>query len=72
MTTVEHDVLRAQLVGVDEIVAKLTSAEADLLAGLIQRKRVADRRSLDSSLDEALSILPRLVRVPARKILFGK
>ena len=50
---------------------RLTEDEATQLAGLLAGVERSEREALDASIDVTLRHLPRLVRVPARKILFG-
>ncbi|MEV0247440.1 hypothetical protein AB0H76_12680 [Nocardia sp. NPDC050712] len=64
--------LRAALGASGDAAAELTAAEAEQLLGLLRRAESAQRRSLDAAIDETLKILPRLLRIPARAILFGK
>lgn len=63
--------LRSEL-GDDLVVLDtLTSAESAELLDMIHQAAAGQRRALDVALDDVLKHLPRLVRVPARKILFG-
>ncbi|TLF80770.1 hypothetical protein [Nocardia cyriacigeorgica] len=55
-----------------EVFEQLTDEEADLLVRLLERKLAAVHLSLDQAIDATLAVLPRLIRIPARKILFGK
>ncbi|GAB2550787.1 hypothetical protein [Nocardia heshunensis] len=64
--------LRAVIGGPDEVLAALTQQESELLLTLLQRARIAQRRSLDRAIDDAMKLAPRLLRVAARSILFGK
>ncbi|WP_157573870.1 hypothetical protein [Nocardia jejuensis] len=64
--------LRAALGRSGDVVQALTPEESERLLGLLRRAQAAQRRSLDASIDEALKVLPRFVRIPARSILFGK
>ncbi|MFB8274531.1 hypothetical protein [Nocardia colli] len=64
--------LRAELGGLDDVLELLTQEEAEQLLTLLRQARIAQRRSLDRAIDDALQILPRLIRIPARSILFGK
>lgn len=58
--------------GTDLAVLDLLSEResADLLE-LLHEARRGQKRSLEAALDEALGHLPRLIRGPARKMLFG-
>lgn len=68
-----HAALRAALGGPDdEVLAALTAAESEQLLGLLRQARTAQRRSLDHAIDDAMKVLPRFLRIPARSILFGK
>lgn len=64
--------LRSALGGPREVLDELTEEEAELLLTLLRRARTAQRHSLDRAIDDALKILPRFVRIPARSILFGR
>ncbi|AYF77967.1 hypothetical protein D7D52_33775 [Nocardia yunnanensis] len=64
--------LRAALGDAGDVVENLTPEEAEQLLSLLRRAQTAQRRSLDSSIDQTLKVLPRFVRIPARSILFGK
>ncbi|MCP2298300.1 hypothetical protein APR11_004745 [Nocardia amikacinitolerans] len=55
-----------------EIIDQLTDEEAATLSTLLRRAEQQQRHSLDAAIDASLEVLPRLVRIPARKILFGK
>ncbi len=54
-----------------EVLAQLTPAESRLLATLIDTARARQAESLDAALESTLAALPRLIRIPARKILMG-
>lgn len=54
-----------------DAVERLTEEEATQLAGLLATAERTEREALDASIDVTLRHLPRLVRMPARKILFG-
>ena len=41
------------------------------LLGMFQDARALEQKTLDESIDSALGALPRLLRGPARKIMFG-
>ncbi|WP_431949645.1 hypothetical protein [Nocardia lijiangensis] len=64
--------LLAELAEPREIIDQLTDEEATTLLILLRRAEQQQRGSLDAAIDDALEVLPRLVRIPARKILFGK
>ncbi|MFI6866756.1 hypothetical protein [Nocardia sp. NPDC050406] len=55
-----------------EVLALLTPEESRQLSDLLRQARLTQQRSLDRAIDDALTVLPRLMRIPARKILFGK
>ena len=54
------------------VLEQLTPEESALLLGLLKKAKMAHQHSLDRSIDDALKVLPRLIRPAARKILFGK
>ncbi|MDO3650680.1 hypothetical protein [Nocardia mangyaensis] len=64
--------LSARLSEPADVLDRLTDEEADLLVRLLDRKLAAAQLSLDQSIDATLAAFPRLIRIPARKILFGK
>ncbi|MFI6213399.1 hypothetical protein ACIBCD_15530 [Nocardia brasiliensis] len=55
-----------------EVLSQLTPEESRLLFDRLEHVQRAQQRSLDESIDAALAVLPRLMRIPARKILFGR
>ncbi|WP_433662308.1 hypothetical protein ACQPW1_09205 [Nocardia sp. CA-128927] len=55
-----------------EILESLTPKESDQLLALMRQAMRDQQRSLDAAIDQGLQILPRLARIPARRILFGK
>ena len=61
----------ARTLGGTTAVEGLTDAEATQLADLVAAAERDERAALDASIDVTLRHLPRLVRMPARKILFG-
>jgi hypothetical protein len=63
--------LRRQLGSDLDVIDQLTESECAELLGLIDDARAAQKVALDTALGEVLGKLPRLVRVPARKIMFG-
>jgi hypothetical protein len=63
--------LRRQLGSDLDVLDQLTEPESTELLGLIDDARAAQKAALDAALGEVLGKLPRLVRVPARKIMFG-
>ncbi|MFF2550533.1 hypothetical protein ACFVUS_06005 [Nocardia sp. NPDC058058] len=68
-----HAALRAALGGPDDdVLAALTAAESEQLLELLRRARTAQRHGLDRAIDDAMKVLPRFLRIPARSILFGK
>ncbi len=64
--------LQAELDGTGDVVALLTEAESAELLELFHRARISRRTALDAAVHELLQNLPRLIRLPARKILFGQ
>ena len=63
--------LREQLGADLAVLDELSEPECAELLDLIERVRVTQRKALDTSIAEVLNKLPRLVRGPARKIMFG-
>ncbi|MEV0686719.1 hypothetical protein AB0I35_22895 [Nocardia sp. NPDC050378] len=55
-----------------DIVEQLTADEAATVLNLYLTARRQRRVELDRAIDDTLGFLPRLVRIPARKIMFGK
>ncbi|WP_194820193.1 hypothetical protein [Nocardia sp. XZ_19_385] len=55
-----------------EVLTLLTPSESQRLSDLLRQAKRSEQRSLDETIDRALTVLPRLMRMPARKILFGK
>ncbi len=49
----------------------LSDAQLDGLADLLREAKRRQSGALESAIDEALEIVPRMVRGPVRKILFG-
>ncbi|MGV9616970.1 hypothetical protein [Nocardia xishanensis] len=64
--------LLAELAEPREIIDQLTDEEATTLLTLLRRAEQQQRHSLDAAIDAGFGVLPRLVRIPARKILFGR
>jgi len=62
-----HELLGADLTVLDE----LSADEAADLFAMVQSARTAQQAALDDAIEAALGHLPRLVRVPARRVLFG-
>lgn len=60
-------ILGANCPDLDQLPAK----EADALLAAIQRARVAQDEVLRAGLEEVVVHLPRVIRGPARKIVFG-
>jgi hypothetical protein len=63
--------LRRELGGDLEVLAQLAPEECAELLDMVRTAKAAQRQALDDALGQVLGHLPRLVRVPARKILFG-
>jgi hypothetical protein len=70
--TAERNPLLAELTEPRDVLGKLSAEESVLLLGLLRKTMATQQNSLDGSLDDALKVLPRLIRPAARKILFGK
>ncbi|MEC3915630.1 hypothetical protein [Nocardia sp. CDC160] len=68
----EQNPLLAELKEPREILERLTPEESARLLTLLRRAQRDQQRSLDAAIDGSLEVLPRLIRIPARKILFGK
>jgi hypothetical protein len=49
----------------------LTDEELTHLADLLQDAKQRQTKALETAIEEALGIVPRLVRGPVRKVLFG-
>jgi len=54
-----------------DLTAELSEEDQRHLASLVDAARLQRRREFDEALEEATRHLPRLVRGPAKKILFG-
>lgn len=54
-----------------DLTTELSEQDQRHLASLVDDARRQRRREFDEALDEATGHLPRLVRGPAKKILFG-
>lgn len=66
-----RDALRQELAVPDDVVHELTDPEAADLLERYRSTRSAQKKALEESIEVTLRHLPRLVRLPARKILFG-
>jgi hypothetical protein len=66
-----REALRRRLGPDLDVLDQLDEPESAQLLSLIDAARVTQRAALDSALDEVVGKLPRLVRLPARKIMFG-
>ncbi|MFF2555025.1 hypothetical protein ACFVUS_28755 [Nocardia sp. NPDC058058] len=53
------------------VVTGLTPEQAEMLLTSLRRQRDSQHRETMAAIDQALGILPRLIRIPAKKILFG-
>ncbi|AYF76784.1 hypothetical protein D7D52_26555 [Nocardia yunnanensis] len=71
MTPSPHP-LQAELAEPQDVLNLLTPAESEQLLTLLRRAKLTQQRNLDAAIDSGLEALPRLVRIPARKILFGR
>jgi hypothetical protein len=49
----------------------LSAAEMQTLAGLLAAAKARQAQELEQGLEESLNFVPRLMRGPVRKILFG-
>jgi hypothetical protein len=66
------DILEGELGGpVPAGFEQLTDDQLLLLADLLQDARALGQEELQDGLEESLNIVPRLMRGPVRKILFG-
>ncbi len=65
-------VLLAELGEPADVLRRLDPAEAATLLELVQAARRTRQQRLEAAVDDAIGVLPRLMRIPARKILFGK
>jgi hypothetical protein len=63
--------LRTELGDDLEVIDQLTDDECAELMAMIDAARRTQRAALDTSITEVLGHLPRLARLPARKIMFG-
>jgi hypothetical protein len=64
--------LRSQLGEDLEFLDLLSDEECAQLVALLSDARRSQRAALDASITKVLNHFPMLIRVPARKILFGK
>ncbi|MET9485468.1 hypothetical protein [Nocardia sp. NPDC006630] len=64
--------LLAELHEPSGVLTALDDKQAGDLLRLLHRRAAAERAALDTAITAALSALPRLVRIPARAVLFGK
>jgi hypothetical protein len=62
--------LHAELGDLD-VLAELSEEESAGLLAMIRTARRTQNKALDDAIGEVLHHLPRLVRGPARKIVFG-
>ena len=66
------DIFEAELgAGMPDGFAALSDEQLLALADLLGDARQRRRQELDDGLEESLNIVPRLMRGPVRKILFG-
>jgi hypothetical protein len=66
------DILEGELGGpVPSGFERLTDDQLLLLADLLQEAKALGQEELRDGLEESLDIVPRLMRGPVRKILFG-
>ncbi|MGX1806061.1 hypothetical protein ACWIGI_10145 [Nocardia sp. NPDC055321] len=70
MTDAKQQLL-AELREPREVLTRLTDEQAAELLRLLHRRTATERAALDAAITAALGALPRLVRIPARAILFG-
>jgi hypothetical protein len=52
-------------------IARLDDAQLRVIADLLREAKRRQSDALESAVDEALEIVPRMVRGPVRKALFG-
>ena len=72
MSSAAWTFLEAELGGrLPDGVHTLTDEELTDLAGRLREAKQRQSRALEVGIDEALEIVPRLVRGPVRKVLFG-
>lgn len=64
--------LLAELGEPADVLRRLDPDEAATLLALVRAARRIRQQRLETAVDDAIGVLPRLVRIPARKILFGK
>jgi hypothetical protein len=66
------DILEGELGGpVPDGLTNLTDEQLLALADLLQDAKALGQEELQEGLEESLNIVPRLMRGPVRKILFG-
>jgi hypothetical protein len=66
------DILEGELGGrVPDGLTQLTDEQLLALADLLQDAKALGQEELQDGLEESLNIVPRLMRGPVRKILFG-
>jgi hypothetical protein len=68
----ERNPLLAELKEPHDVLSQLSPEESELLLGMLRKATATQLKSLDRSLDDALKVLPRIIRPAARKILVGK
>jgi len=68
----ERNPLLAELKEPHDVLSQLSPEESELLLGMLRKAKATQLKSLDRSLDDALKVLPRIIRPAARKILVGK
>ncbi len=72
MTSDPHRALAAELGGrVPDGLGTLTDEEVTDLANRLQDTKQGQSKALESAIEEALGIVPRLARGTVRKVLFG-
>jgi hypothetical protein len=52
-------------------ISQLSGAELEALAELLREAKAHQKQELDEGVEGSLDIIPRLMRGPVRKILFG-
>ena len=64
--------LQRELGGDLQVLDLLSEQESSELLTMFRDARREEKESLDQAIDEALGALPRILRGPARSIMFGK
>lgn len=62
--------LQRELGGRDPLPASLTDADARKLLDSLRTAKARERAALKAAIDEGMSFVPALLRIPLRRILF--